>query len=173
MRPSKGCGGLVMNRPEGRGPLGEKARSARTSLEPFEHFHHGADIGIRGIGATPSEAFVGAAKAVFSLLSEDLEKVRPLRQEAFVCEATGLEELLVAYLNELISLADTRGLVFGRFAVEITRDSGTARLHAKAWGEAFDASRHESTVLPKGATFTALRVAEQNGHWIAQCVVDV
>ena len=139
-----------------------------------EHFEHGADVGVRGSGSTPEEAFEGAAQALFRLLAEDASAVSPDREEHFECFAAGLEDLLVAYLNELISLADTNGLVFGRFAVRIEDTPDRRfRLSARAWGEPIDPARHRSTVLPKGATYTALRVGRQDGCWVAQCVVDV
>ncbi len=139
-----------------------------------EHFEHGADVGVRGRGSTPEEAFEGAAQALFHLLAEDTGAVSPEREERFECSAAGLEDLLVAYLNELISLADTNGLVFGRFAVRIEEaPDGPFRLSGRAWGEPIDPERHGSTVLPKGATYTALRVGRQDGCWVAQCVVDV
>jgi SHS2 domain-containing protein len=140
----------------------------------YEHFEHGADIGVRGFGRTPAEAFTRCAEALFSLLAHDLRGVRPLVEERFACQAPGLEELLVAFLNELIFLADSRGFVFGRFEVAIETDSsGSHRLTGVARGEPLDPERHESTVEPKGATFTQLRVAQEEGQWVAQCVVDV
>ncbi|MGH9367054.1 MAG: archease [Thermoanaerobaculia bacterium] len=140
----------------------------------FEHFDHGADVGVRGLGSTPAEAFEGSAQGLFALLASDASSVVPSREEEFECRSGDLEDLLVAYLNELISLADAHGLVFGRFAVSI-EEQGPAgyRLSARCWGEPFDPSRHESTVQPKGATYTALRVEPRGGRWIAQCVVDV
>ncbi len=140
----------------------------------FEHFEHGADVGVRGLGATPAEAFEGAALALFALLAEDPSRVRTSMEERFEVRAAGLEELLVAYLNELISLADTRRLVFGGFEVRIEGgDSAGYRLLARARGEPFDPARHEWTVQPKGATYTGLRVAQEGERWVAQCVVDV
>ena len=140
----------------------------------FEQFEHGADVGVRGFGKTPAEAFEGAAAALFTLLCEDLSRIRPHTIERVEVEAAGLEELLVAFLNELISLSDARHLVFGRFSVSIEAPpGGLRRLTASAEGEPFDPARHEFTVLPKGASFTGLRVAQEAGGWVAQCVVDV
>jgi protein archease len=140
----------------------------------FEYFEHAADVGVRGFGATPEEAFAGAARALFSLVDEGLENVREEVGEPLSCEAPGIEELFVAFLNELISLADSRRLVFRRFDVRIeTPPSGPLRLTGRARGEAYDPSRHRGTVEPKGATYTALRVGREDGRWTAQCVVDV
>ncbi len=64
----------------------------------------------------------------------------------------------------------TRHMVFGRFAVTITGNL----LTATAWGEPVDRARHHPAVEVKGATYTALSVAQRkDGTWVAQCVVDV
>jgi SHS2 domain-containing protein len=139
-----------------------------------EHFEHGADVGVRGIGTSVEEAFGAAAEAVSMLVAEDLSSVGSSIEETITCSAEGREELLVAFLNEVISLMDARRVVFAGFTVAIRRRAdGTWELSARARGDRLDPSRHEATVEPKGATFTELRVAEENGRWIAQCVVDV
>jgi tRNA nucleotidyltransferase (CCA-adding enzyme) len=60
-------------------------------------------------------------------------------------------------------------MLFSRFAVQI---EGT-RLSAAAWGEPVDVARHGPATEVKGATYTTLRVAREDGNWIAQTVVDV
>ncbi len=150
------------------------AASSRKEQPPrYEHFPHGADVGVRGFGETAAEAFEQAALAVFALLADDLESVRPEIEEHIEIEATSPEALLVAFLNELISIADARHLVFGRFAVRLVLGPDRSFASARAWGEPFDPERHDCTVQPKGATFTALRVAAEDAGWVAQCVVDV
>jgi tRNA nucleotidyltransferase (CCA-adding enzyme) len=61
-------------------------------------------------------------------------------------------------------------MLFGRFAARI---EGT-RLTGTLWGEPVDVERHAPACEPKGATYTALKVAaDNNGVWSAACVVDV
>lgn len=139
-----------------------------------EQFGHGADVGVRGRGATPDEAFAGAALALEALFARDPDTVRPDREEVVSSRAADLEGLLVDFLDELIFVFATRRLVFSRFEVSIEEGApGDLSLRAKAFGERWDPSRHEATVEPKGATFTALRVVRERGGWVAQCVVDV
>jgi SHS2 domain-containing protein len=52
-------------------------------------------------------------------------------------------------------------------------DINGGELTATACGEPVDAARHEPAVEVKGATYTALAVAQADGQWCAQCVVDV
>jgi SHS2 domain-containing protein len=147
----------------------------RDGQEPLAgHFEHGADVGIRGRGRTPEEAFEGAATALSRLWASDPGSIRPAVEAGVTCEAGDLERLLVAFLDELIYLFATRRFLFARLDVRLEAPLGAGlRLTARGAGERYDARRHESTVEPKGATLTALRVAQENGGWVAQCVVDV
>jgi SHS2 domain-containing protein len=134
----------------------------------WEHFAHGADIGVRGIGATPAEAFEQAALAMTAVVA-DPDAVRPLQRVDIECEAADVELLLAEWLNRIVCEMSARHMLFRRFAVRL---EGT-RLHGAAWGEPVDRERHRPAVEIKGATYTALRVAEESGRWLAQTVVDV
>lgn len=135
----------------------------------WEHFSHVADVGVRGFGATPAEAFVQAALATVAAMA-DPDQVEPREVVTLSAQAPDLELLLAEWLNALIYEMATRKMLFSRFAVAIEGN----RLMATAWGEPVDRARHELGTEVKGATLTALRVAEeQPGRWVAQCVVDV
>jgi len=134
----------------------------------WEHFAHAADIGVRGIGPTKEAAFEQAALALTAALTEP-EAVADRARVGIACHAPDDELLLMEWLNALIYAMATRKMLFGRFHVSI-RDHA---LKGEAWGEPIDAARHAPAAEAKGATFTALSVAEENGRWIAQCVVDV
>lgn len=135
----------------------------------WEHFSHGADIGIRGRGATLAEAMAHAATALTAVVT-DPASVEARERVEIRCAAPSADLLLVDWLNALVYEMATRGMLFSRFEVEC---DGT-RLSAAAFGERVDAVRHEPAVEVKGATLTALEVRREPGDgWIAQCVVDV
>jgi len=134
----------------------------------WTHFEHGADIGVRGFGPTIEAAFEQAAQALTAVVV-DPDEVSPKRSVDIACAAPDDEILLVDWLNAVIFEMAARGMVFGAFEVRIEE----GRLAATACGEPVDRSRHAPAVEVKGATFTELRVAERNGNWIAQCIVDV
>jgi SHS2 domain-containing protein len=147
---------------------------AGTKREPdtmsgrWEHFPHGADIGIRGIGDTPAEAFAQAARAITAAVV-DPAIVASAESVAFHCTGADLEDLLYVWLNALIWEMSVRRLLFGRFDVRI---DGTT-LDAVAYGEAVSPGAHQPAVEVKGATYTALSVRRTGDDWIAQCVIDV
>ena len=135
----------------------------------WEHFDHGADIGIRGVGPTREAAFEQIALALTGVLT-DPAVVRRYTAVEIACEAPTDQLLVVEWLNALVYEMATRHMLFGAFAV-ILEDS---RLSGTAWGEPIDVERHAPAVEVKGATYTALRVAQDTGGtWVAQCVVDV
>lgn len=134
----------------------------------WEHFDHGADIGIRGIGPTKTAAFAQTARAMTAVVT-DLETVRAIEPVKARCEAPDDVLLLVDFLNALIYEMAVQEMLFAQFELDI-RDG---QLKATAWGERIDRRRHRPVVEVKGATLTAGAVEFRDGHWIAQCVVDV
>jgi tRNA nucleotidyltransferase (CCA-adding enzyme) len=135
----------------------------------WEHFAHGADIGVRGIGATLGEAFEQVALALIGVIS-DPARIAPVTAVEIGCEAPDSELLLCDWLNAVVYEMATRRMLFGRFDVRIVDHSITAT----AWGEGVDRRRHQPAVEVKGATYTGLSVAQRDdGAWVAQCVVDV
>jgi tRNA nucleotidyltransferase (CCA-adding enzyme) len=135
----------------------------------WEHFPHDADIGVRGLGATLTQAFEQAALALTAVIT-DLAAVSPKEVIRLSCAAPDVELLLVDWLNALIYEMATRNMLFSRFEVHLEGN----RLTGQAWGEALEVTRHHPAVEIKGATYTGLKVVQQSGGgWLAQCVVDV
>jgi SHS2 domain-containing protein len=145
----------------------------------WEHFPHGADIGVRGIGPTPAAAFVGIARAVTAVvvnpavLAGDQADQTGEPSVTLECEAANLDELLYDWIDALVFEMSTRRMLFGRVEVEID----DLHLRARLWGTPVDRVRHEPAVEVKGPTYTELGVTRDpalaGSRWIAQCVVDV
>lgn len=135
----------------------------------WEHFSHGADVGVRGFGDSKETAFEQAALALAAVVAEP-STIAPSAAVEISCEAPDDDLLLVDWLNALIYEMAVRGMLFSRFRVQIHGQE----LRGKAWGERIDRQRHQPAVEVKGATYTALRVyRERDGLWFAECVVDV
>ncbi len=138
-------------------------------MQGWEHFHHQADIGVRGRGETIEQAFTQAAVALTAVIT-DPATVHPRELISIRCDAPDQELLLADWLNALVFEMSTRNVLFARFEIQI-RDG---HLSASAWGEPVEPARHQPAVEVKGATYTELRVArDADGLWIAQAVVDV
>jgi tRNA nucleotidyltransferase (CCA-adding enzyme) len=96
----------------------------------WEHFEHGADIGVRGHGPTKAAAFEQAALALTGVVTEP-SRVRPIDRVEIACAAADDELLLAHWLNALVTEMAVRRMLFSRFEVEI--DGHT--LKALAFGE--------------------------------------
>jgi len=138
----------------------------------YELLPHKADIAIRGIGNSYEEAFCEAARAMFSVMVE-LADVKPVGEVKIEVKAKNMEELFVEWLNELLSEASLSNVLFSKFEAEIERENEGFVLRGTAYGEKIDPERHKLKTEVKGATYSGLKVAEENGKFIAQCVVDV
>jgi tRNA nucleotidyltransferase (CCA-adding enzyme) len=140
-----------------------------SSAEGWEHFPHGADVGIRGRGPTREAAFEQAAMALTAVITAP-GLVRPQQRVELACAAPGEALLFVEWLNAVVFEMATRHMLFSRYRVHI--EGGT--LAGEAWGEPIDVTRHQPAVEVKGATLTALKVVrDEHGTWTAECVVDV
>jgi SHS2 domain-containing protein len=135
---------------------------------PWEHFRHGADVGVRGSGVSRAEAFEQVALALTAVIV-DPSHVHGDMLVDIRCAAPDDELLLVDWLNALIYEMATRGLLFGRFTVTLHDHV----LEAQAWGESLDRERHQPSIEVKAVTYTELSMAQREGTWVAQCVVDV
>ena len=141
----------------------------RMNMASWEHFSHGSDIGVRGIGSSVEEAFEQAAVALTAVVAD----VATIEQQEIIevrCDAPDLELLLVSWLNAIIYEMAVRKMLFGAFRIVLAGCSLTGTLA----GEKVDPERHRVAVEAKGATVTALKVnCDQDGQWLAQCVIDV
>lgn len=138
-------------------------------MERWEHFPHGADVGIRGYGPTPAAAFSQAGLAMTAVLTAPA-RVEPREGVVIECTAASLEELFFDWIDALVFEMSTRRMLFVRFDVELD----DCRLRARVQGEPIDRSKHEPAIEIKGPTYTQLRVGyAPAGGWVAQCVVDV
>ncbi len=145
------------------------ALSHRKGHNRWEHFPHGADAGLRGFGATREAAFAQIACALIAAITDPPE-VSPIERVTVTCSAPDDETLLVEWLNAIVFEMAVRGMLFSRFAVQI---SGT-ELQGEAWGEPIDVEKHQPAAEVKGVTYTALKVQQRSdGTWFCQCVADV
>ncbi len=125
----------------------------------FEIIEHTADIGIKAYGTDMKEAFVNAARGLFSLITE-LDDVEEVEYRDVEVTAPDQESLLVEWLNELIYLFDVENIIFRRF--DITRLNDT-QLRARSYGQKVDSSRHTLKTGVKATTYHMLKIDRGNG----------
>ena len=134
----------------------------------FEIIEHTADVGIKAYGTDMKEAFVNAARGLFSLITE-LDDVEEVEHREIEMSAPDQESLLVQWLNELIYLFDVENIIFKSFEVI---HLSNVELKARACGEKVDTSRHKLKTGVKAATYHMLNIDRQKGYEV-QVLFDI
>lgn len=130
----------------------------------FEIIDHTADIGLRAFGSDMAEAFVNAARGMFSLIT-DLDSIREIVYRDLNVKAPDKEVLLVEWLNELLYYFDTEQILFKRFDIASLTET---EIQARCFGEKADRSRHILKMGIKSTTYHLLKVENKD-----RCQVEV
>ncbi|HET8563221.1 MAG TPA: archease, partial [Candidatus Binatia bacterium] len=113
--------------------------------------------------------FSAAGEALYALIV-DPETVNIREEIAITASGQGPDELLHAWLCELLAQFNINGFVAKRCEVaQITNEqvSGTIR------GEKLDLSRHAFHTEIKGVTYHRFKVWKDGGQWHARVILDV
>jgi len=138
-------------------------------MERYEQFPHTADIGVRVYGKDLKELFENAAFAMFDIIA-DLENLSGDTVETFELEAPDQEELLVAWLDELLYNFYTKQMIFFKFQVEELTEN---RLKAKATGRSIGANRNRLKTEIKAATYSGLNIKKSGEGCEVEIIFDV
>ncbi len=137
--------------------------------EDFEILEHTADVGIIARGETLEQAFINAARGMFSLMAEASDTEETKRRDIEL-KAADRESLLVAWLNELIYIFDAEGILFSRFEVASLTNT---KLAAVAYGERANVLKHGLKMGIKAATYHMLKVEKRGGGYRVQVLLDI
>lgn len=133
----------------------------------YEVLEHTADVGLLARGETCEEAFAAAAEGLAEILGAWFLSQGEERE--VLVEASDVEALLVAWLDELLYLSEAADAVFGGFDVERVGERELAarvRLAPRA-GRGLDGQH------VKAATYHRLRVAREDPGCVARVFLDV
>lgn len=131
---------------------------------------HTADIGVAVEANDLTGIFVNAARAMFDIMAErQASSPRSLRETINVrLSAEKPDELLVLWLNELLSLSATRGLIFVEYTVNRLDGNG---LDISVHGEQRRHYRFKAEI--KAATYNDLELLHGASSYTAKVIFDV
>lgn len=139
-----------------------------------ETLEHTADMGLRGWGGTPAEAFEETALAMFDLI---IDRTGTVAETDYLLSIGGrdLTGLLIEFLNELLSLADIEDTAFVSVRIErLNSERDEWDLDAVIGGIPRGSCRKRLLSEVKAATWYGASVSrEGSGRWVAGCVVDL
>jgi SHS2 domain-containing protein len=138
-------------------------------MNGFEFSAHAGDARVEVRAESLESLFVTAAQALLHLITEPAT-IERRRQRSIALEAEDPAELLVRWLNELLFLFETEGLLLRDFSLRI--EPGF-RLRATGHGEPFAADRHPILAVVKAATYHLLSLTEGSDGFRATVVFDL
>lgn len=155
--------------------VGRDALTLETSRFRYRELDHTADRALHVWGRGLADLLVGAARGMCSLMG-DLEDLVPEFWRPIRLESSDREALLVEWLNELLYLVESEGLLFIDFRIESVTDSevtqiGTAgaTMVAHVGGAVAPVTRADI----KAATFHDLKLVEDEAGWSTVITFDV
>jgi SHS2 domain-containing protein len=148
--------------------MSEPAEAGGCGFRPLDHT---ADKAIEAWGPTLRELFRAAAEGMFSE-SVSCGLVKETRDWEIEVEADRLEDLLHAWLSELLWVAERDEAAVCRIEVEMVEDSPW-RARGRAWGGPMPADLPHTGAPVKAVTYHDLRVWQEGAVWRARVVFDV
>ena len=138
-------------------------------MKRYEQFPHTADIGVRVYGASLKELFENAAFSMFDVIA-DLEGMKSSVEQTIELAAPTPEELLVAWLDELLYHFYTRQIIFFRFEIGELSDT---RLRATVYGRPVGANRNRLKTEIKAATYADLVIRKTLEGYQVEIIFDI
>lgn len=135
----------------------------------YEIIPHTADIGMKAYGQSLEELFKNAAYGMFDIIA-DLDGLTRSVTQPIDVKASNSEELLVAWLDELLYHFYTKQTIFFDFEIEKLEDT---RIVAKAFGRNIGQNRNRLKREIKAATYHELKIEEKDGQFTASIIFDV
>lgn len=140
-------------------------------MPEFEFIEHTADLGLRVYGKTREDLFRNYAAVLIDLITDHKASLLTIRK--IHLEAQSLGELLVDWLNELLSIFFADGFLPGVYILDIIDDKGGKILRAEIKGQnvSFENIRIKREI--KAATYHDLKVEENDNGYVAEVIFDI
>ena len=140
----------------------------------FEIIEHTADTGIRAWGKTKQELFQNAAQGMFFLITGyplSGKKIKGRKSFQVQCQESGLENLLVSWLSDLLFLHHTKYMILTDFMIiSLTGQSIQSEVSGVSNKE-FPCSLAREI---KAVTYHQLHIRKnRRGQWEATIIFDI
>jgi SHS2 domain-containing protein len=136
---------------------------------PFEALPHTADWCLRAWAADLEQLFVEAAKGMYTLSGTRLA-LEPRVERTFTTSAEDAESLLVAFLSELIFIAEQETLAFNKFELHIDSEGGNP-IHLSVVMQGATILSIEKGI--KAVTFHNMQIQQTQEGYEVEIVFDV
>ncbi|HWO43648.1 MAG TPA: archease [Candidatus Eisenbacteria bacterium] len=135
----------------------------------FRELEHTADLAVELSAEDLPSLFAVAGEALYALIA-DPETIEPLEQARVSATGVAPDELLHAWLRELLARFNVGRLVGKRCEIVALSND---RVEGVVFGETLDLGRHTFYTEIKGVTYHDFKVWSEGDLWRAIVVFDV
>lgn len=141
-------------------------------MKEFEILEHTADIGIAAYGKNKKEVFINVAKGMFEIIAGENKNLKENFYGKIKLEAESLEDLLFAWLNELLYIGETRLVILNKFQIKELSDF---QIKAEVRGAKINPPSIKIEKEIKAVTYHRLEIKKdgESGLWRAQVIFDI
>ena len=143
------------------------------SMRKFEIFEHTADIGINVYGRTMRDIFINSAKGMFEIIAgKNSRLVKDSFSYKINVQAEDLEDLLVAWLNELLYISEIKLVILNQFKI---KELSYHHIEAEVEGIKINRLNHKIDKEVKAVTYHCLEIIknEETGLWRGRIIFDI
>jgi len=137
----------------------------------FQLLEHTADMGIEAWGKELEEVFIHSGKALMSVIVHPKTSSLTIKTERVVLKESDMESLLFEWLNHLIYLQDSRGLIFQQADIEI--DKTCLHLEGKIYLALYSKKDFEYLLGVKAVTYHQLEILPAADRLTVRFFLDV
>jgi SHS2 domain-containing protein len=139
----------------------------------YKILEHSADVGLKAFGETKEKLFENAARGMFFIITRSSGFAKQENEQYWniKCEGSNLEELLVAWLSELLYIHSTDFVFFNDFIIKVLTNNN---IQAQSRGLKINESPYIIEKEIKAVTYHNLQVIKnKKGYWEATIVFDI
>jgi SHS2 domain-containing protein len=126
-----------------------------------------SDVLYEAYGNSLKELFENAAEALASIQCR-IAEVEPKEQRLIEISADNADELMIAWLQQIIAAVDTEEMFFSKFDIHEISETG---LKAEIWGEQM--SREKGQTVVKAVTYHKFKLEKTDGNFKATISLDI
>ena len=132
---------------------------------------HTADVGVEVTSPSLQGAYAEAGLALFEIMTRTGD-FAPKRRVEISASGEDMVSLLYQWLEELIFIFDTEGIVLVKFEItEFSEENPSIAAHG--WGEEFNPDLHLQRTGVKAITYHNMEVEDKDGLHVLRYFVDI
>ncbi len=126
-----------------------------------------SDVMFEAYGKSLKELFENAAEALFSIICE-IKVVKPKKSKKISIQSSNLQNLMFAWLQELIAMVDIEEMFFSKFKIESINEKS---LKATIYGES--TSPEKGNTVVKSVTNYNYKLEKTSKGYQVTVVLDI